>query len=92
MPLSQAPDSMRTETPLVRTSFCVSLHMAIGPYLALPFNKVVNVSRCLPEFCEPLSELTELKEVSVGTSSQSEAHITAWGLGLVSELGDGSVL
>lgn len=75
--------STGTEVPELRHEGfpCTSLHLAVRG--SPSYNTLANVSKCLPEFSEPVHQITEPEEgvVGAGTHSQSvRVQVTSWGL------------
>ena len=67
------PNSTGTEAPVLRTlldlALCIFSSDCLSVSFTIAFNKLVNVSKCLPEFCELLLQVTEFKQEEVtGTS------------------------
>ena len=78
-------NSTGTEAPVIRTCLVylfIWLFIWRSLVFTTAFSKLVNVGKCLPEFCELLLQFTEFKQEVTGTSdlqpSQTEVVGNLW--------------
>ena len=78
------PSYMGREAPVLRTlpdlTICISSSSYLSVSFIIFFNKLVNIGKCFPGFCEPLLQIKP-EEGIMGISdiaNQSEAQVTTW--------------